>query len=78
MIEIYPLFPRPADFELAEIARMTAAKPAFAIVFDFALDGRDDLRFSRTHPLTNRYILDNFIPVAVSTDPAVKKYAVKP
>lgn len=62
--EIYALFPHNAAFEQAEIERLRAADPGFAFVYDFALDGRDDLRFRNTHPLIFQYILDHFDPVA--------------
>lgn len=68
MWEIYALFPRPEKFEAQEIERIKAADPAFILVYDYALDGRDDLRFKHTHPLTYRYIQDfydrkrNFLP----------------
>jgi hypothetical protein len=64
MWEIYALFPRSRSFEEAEIARIEASKPAFALIQDIALDGRDELRFRNTHPLIYRYIRENFEQVA--------------
>jgi hypothetical protein len=60
MWEIYALFPRNESFEEKEIERIKASKPEFAIIFDYPLDGRDELRFKNTHPLINQYFLDNF------------------
>ncbi|MDM0028685.1 hypothetical protein [Variovorax saccharolyticus] len=58
--EIYGLFQRPPAFEEAEIARIKAAAPGFALVYDLALDGDERLRFKISHPLTYRYFVDNF------------------
>ena len=63
MWEIYALFPRGPAFEREEIERIRSSNPGFAVVMDLALDGRDELRFRNTHPLTDRYIRDHFIPV---------------
>jgi hypothetical protein len=60
MWEIYPLWPRSQAFEQVEIERLKKAKPGFALIFDFPLDGRDELRYRNTHPLIHQYILDNF------------------
>ena len=59
--EIYALFPRGEPFQRAEIARLQAADPGFAVVVDVALDGRDELRFARTHPLIADYLEENFL-----------------
>jgi hypothetical protein len=47
-------------FQQAEIERIKAANPGFAVIHDFPLDGRDDLRFRNTHPIVDQYIRDNF------------------
>ncbi|WP_045451017.1 hypothetical protein [Caballeronia cordobensis] len=60
--EIYPLFHRSESFEKEEIARIRAAKPAFAVILDTPLDNREDLRFKNTHPFTYQYIQRNFVP----------------
>jgi hypothetical protein len=64
MWEIYALFPRSSDFQKLEIERIKKSEPAFAIVFDFPLDDRDDLRFKNTHKLINAYIVENSIPLS--------------
>ncbi len=74
MWEIYALFPRPEKFEQKEIERIKASNPGFVFVYDIALDGRDELRFKNTHPLTHQFILDNFDPVPISENPAFQTY----
>jgi hypothetical protein len=63
--EIYALFPRPDPFEQAEIARITAAEPTFALISDQPLDGRDELRYSRTHPLIYAFLESRFVSVSI-------------
>jgi hypothetical protein len=58
--EIYPLFPRNSTFQEREIQRIEDAEPGFAIVWDVALDEREELRFQNTHPLIDQYIRQNF------------------
>lgn len=60
MWEIYALFPRPRAFEEVELERIRRARPTFAVVYDFALDGRDDLRYPNTHPLIYNYVVNQF------------------
>lgn len=60
MWEIYALFPRSEPFERKEIERIEASKPGFVFVFNIPLDGRDELRFRNTHPLIQKYIMNNF------------------
>jgi hypothetical protein len=72
--EIYALFPKKADFEQKEIERIKASQPNFALIFDFPLDGREELRFKNTHPLINQYIMDNFEFVANDQNSAYKIY----
>ena len=60
MFDSYALFRRREGFEQTEVDRIKAANPAFALITDVALDGRDQLRFRNTHPLVLRYLLDNF------------------
>jgi hypothetical protein len=75
MWEIYPLLPHSPDFEQAEIERVKAANPGFAMVIDIALDNRDELRFKNTHPLFYQYLLDNFdLLDAYTKNPAYQVY----
>lgn len=77
MWEIYALFPRSQAFEQAEIERIKKARPGFALVLDFPLDGRDELRFRNTHPLTHQYILDHFERLPDSPHPFYQIYRAK-
>jgi hypothetical protein len=67
MWSIYPLFPRNEAFQKSEIERIKAAKPGFAIVMDQPLDGRDELRFSKTNPLIYQYIRTTLEPIGDQT-----------
>lgn len=77
MWEIYALFPRSHAFQEKEIARIQAAKPGFVLIFDLALDGREELRFKNTHPLIHDYILAHFEPLALSANPAYHLYKAR-
>ncbi len=58
--EVYELFPKNAPFQEREIERIEDAEPGFAIVWDLALDGRQERCFQNTHPLIDQYIRQNF------------------
>ena len=77
MWEIYAFYPRTQAFEQAEVERIKTAKPGFALVFDWPLDGRDELRFRNTHPLIHQYILDHFERLPDSPNPAYGIYRAK-
>lgn len=74
MWEIYALFPAREAAELAEVERIKVAKPAFAIINDVALDGREELRFHNTHPIVYKYIHDNGKPIAVEPPSAFQVF----
>jgi hypothetical protein len=77
MWEIYAFFPRSEAFQKTEIERIQAYDPAFVIILDFPLDGRDDLRFQHTHPLIYQYILDHFDASLASPDPMYKIFIAR-
>ena len=54
------MFPRSEAFQLKEIERIKKANPGLVVVWDYALDGNEDLRFRNTHPLVDRFFQDNF------------------
>ena len=58
--EIFALFPRSEAFQLEEIERIKKANPGFVLVWDYALDGSEDLRFRNTHPLVDRFFQSHF------------------
>lgn len=77
--EIYALLPRSPAFQRAEIARIEAARPGFAIILDLPLDGSDALRFRNTHPELDAYVRDRFVPVMdVRPGPAYQIYRDRP
>lgn len=77
MWEIYALFPRSEGFQQLEIERIKAANPGFILIFDLALDGRDELRFRNTHAFIYQYVLDNFKLLPDSPNPAYQIYTIK-
>lgn len=72
--ETYALIPRSAKFENEEIERLKRAGPTFALIYDLPLDGRDDLRFRNTHPLTTRFIDKNFEKAPALGTPGLDLY----
>lgn len=79
--EIYSLWPRDGAFEASELARLQAAPPQVIFLSDHALDNRPELRYSRTHPLTYRWIVDNYRPLPAmskSLDEAWQTYVRVP
>jgi hypothetical protein len=77
MWDIYALPPMKANREQNEIERIRVAHPGFVLIFDFPLDGREELRFKNTHPLINQYIFDNFELVANDQNPAYKIFVAR-
>jgi hypothetical protein len=58
--EIFALFPRSETFQLEEIEQIKKANPGFVLVWDYVLDGNEDLRFRNTHPLVDRFFQNHF------------------
>ena len=78
MWDIYAWPPRNEAFQHTEIERIKAANPGFVMILDFPLDGRDDLRFSNTHPHIERYIRDHFEHLnGYTQNPAYQLYKSK-
>jgi len=60
MWQIFALFPQNPEFQKKEIESIKAADPGFAVIYDFPLDGREELRFRNTNPLVEQYIREHF------------------
>jgi hypothetical protein len=67
--ETFALFPRSEAFQLHEIENIRKANPGFVLVWDYALDGNEDLRFRNTHPLLDRFFRDHFDRLPDSSPP---------
>ena len=69
MWEIYALVPRKPAFERQEIARVQAADPSLILLMDYPIDGMDERRIERTHPLLYAYVLARY--TELPADPAL-------
>ncbi|BDU20212.1 hypothetical protein [Dyella sp. GSA-30] len=73
--EIYTAWPRSDEFQRREITDIERSKPAFVVIYDLPLDGHDELRYAKTHPLIDAYVRTNFNRTQVfSDDPALQIY----
>lgn len=77
MWTIYALWPRSTEFQNKEIEQIKRAAPKLALIYDFPLDGRDDLRFRNTYPLLYKYIQENFEREIYPSNPAYEIYKAK-
>lgn len=77
--DICALWPRNEAFERREILRMQVARPAFVLLHDVAVDGREDLLYENTHPLLYQYFMENFTLLpGFFDDPDLKLYVSPP
>lgn len=67
--QIYFVFPAPPEVDQALVDELKAADLQWAMLQDYALDGRDGLRFRHTNPLVFDYLRKNFGAVPMSTLP---------
>ena len=67
MWDTFALQARDDVFQQREIERIKASHPRFAVIWDSALDGNDELRYRNTHRLMDAYIENNFIPISPSS-----------
>lgn len=58
--EIYALSHRDAGFEQTELARLAKMPPKMVLLSNHALDNQGRLRYSMLHPLTYKWIVDNY------------------
>jgi hypothetical protein len=58
--DIYPIWPAPPRLDQRMLDEMRARDVRWVILEDYAVDGRDELRFERTHPRVGSYIAAEF------------------
>jgi hypothetical protein len=58
--EIYSLFPRSAEFQAREIARLESSMPDLVLVSDRALDGRTELRYGEMRSVIVAWMAANY------------------
>jgi hypothetical protein len=58
--ENYSVFPRDEEFQNKEIKRIESSKTKLIIIYNMALDGRDEYRFSNSHKIIFDYILSHY------------------
>ncbi|TQK10184.1 hypothetical protein FBX97_0098 [Herbaspirillum sp. SJZ107] len=58
--EIYALSHRDAGFEQAELARLAKLPPKMVLLSNHALDNQPQMRYSAIHPVTYKWIVDNY------------------
>ncbi len=58
--EIYPLYPRSAEFETREIKRLESSVPDMVLLSDHALDGNSDFRYSHMRPQIFAWIASRY------------------
>ena len=61
--ELYFTWPASPELERDEIRDLETKKVDWALLSDFALEGKDDYRLHNTHPLLWRYLMDHFSQV---------------
>ena len=73
--EIYALFPRSDVFQNREIARLQTTRPSLVLFNDIAVDGRDDLRYAKTHSRILDYIAGHYRQISSPpAEPQLKVY----
>lgn len=66
--EIYAIWPRDEQFERDEIARLQKHDVHAVLLQRFGMDGREELSFRNTHPLTYNYLRDTYQTVPLYRD----------
>lgn len=67
--QIYFIHPATPEEEADLVREIESSGVRWAMIRDYALDGRDDLRFANTHPSVARYLHENFAPVRIEELP---------
>ena len=65
MFDTFPVYPATRDAQHDMLASLKANPVTLALIHDFALDGRDDLRFRNTHPIVWNYVANEFTKLNV-------------
>ncbi|HXO20247.1 MAG TPA: hypothetical protein VOA87_10045, partial [Thermoanaerobaculia bacterium] len=58
--DIYPIWPAQGRGDERMLAELKAKHVRWALLTDYRVDGREDLRFSATHPQVWRYLSESF------------------
>jgi hypothetical protein len=66
--EIYAIWPRDEQFELDEIERIKQHNVHAVLLQRFGMDGREELSFRSTHPVTYNYLRETYQTVPVYRD----------
>jgi hypothetical protein len=72
--EIYPLFPRSLDFQLREIDRIKKADVGLFVVYNFAIDKKDELLYKNSHSVIYQDLERNYRFVSNSILPGYSIY----
>ena len=67
--QIYFIYPATPEEDRALLAEMEAANVRWVMMHDYALDGREDLRFRNTNPIVFAWLRTNFDLVPIATLP---------
>lgn len=68
--QLYFVFPATREADKHLVDQLEAAKVQWAMIENYELDGRDDLRFCNTNPLVWDYLRRNFNSVPLATLPS--------
>jgi hypothetical protein len=63
--ETYFIFPETEERQRHMIADLQRRNVAVVLLSDLSMDGREDLRFSRTHPLVYRHLIERYETIPV-------------
>ena len=67
--QIYFIYPATPEEDSALLAEINAAGVQWVMMHDYALDGREELRFRNTNPIVFTYLRENFELVSIPTLP---------
>jgi hypothetical protein len=64
--DIFCVYPATREEQEAMIKELSATRPPLALIWNVPVDSREDLRFSRTHPLVWSYLHESMKPLQCS------------